>query len=625
MNKLSNYRSSAATEPIFRVFIIITFLFLQVERRANTGLAKKVKNLAQHVKKAKQTKEEIEKLVEEVFGKLESIYTENIEPFQDNLKNVEQKLQLSYDLSKKSNVINPSLQAVDAAVAAMTDFTGVAEKVVGPLEGTVLDVFSKTSEFTDVFDDKLKGYGEKLQKISDEVNGFLDKIISFLNSVQLRQKGLDIRKYKPWDQYSYCSKDVCLRLLRRSSTLYLKTVFLWKYPHLDDLSSYSQTGKWLIPGLFDDYKVRSIASLSKNEMILGMRGVASNTDKASLLVIIDMTSSNSQIVKIIQLQENNQPFTGDMGGVAVIKDTYIWMSSGDSLYAVKLSDVRNSMSTSGRPSTINIATKKSLSHSATSISYDSQESRIWVVDSGSYKVHSYDVSPFADVMSQKDTLETGQHTRGFAIVRQFDVKYAAVAKCALVAGYQCKVEFHKVDTGVLDKSTLHRVMRTPTGLEAIQAVDSEHLVTAFSSGTFSEKDKVERIAGDFEDRFFKFKLPILSTGFDVTENCIYLKVGGHFIIPAKRLFPLGELRCGVRRKRSALEKALEADVYTKDLEKHKRIRRQTTENVPCSRNFEGRPMKGLYFVFIYCIYENLHRSIILKCILFHLSFTSNFP
>ena len=419
---------------------------------------KKVENLAEHVKKAKETKEEIEKLVEDVFGKLKSIYADNIKPFRDNLKGVQQKLQISYDLSKKSDVINPSLQAVDTVVGAMTDFTQVAQSVVDPLEGTVLDVLSKTSEFTDVFDNKLKGYREKVQNVSNKVNGFLDEVISFLNKIQLRQKGLDIRDYKPWNKYPHCSEEVCLRLLRRSSNLYLKTVFLWKYPHLDDLSSFSKTGKWPVPGLFDDYKVRSIAPLSTNQMLLGMQGVASNTDKASLLVVVDIGSSNSQIVKIIQLQQNDQPFTGDMGGIAVVKDTYIWTNYGNSLYAVKLSDVRNSMSSNG-PSTIKIAKTKSLSHQATSLSYDSRDSRILVVDGGGYKVYSYDVSPFGSVLLHKETLETGQHTRGFAVVRQFSVKYGVVAKCALVAGYQCKLEFHSIDTGVLDESSLHRVVR----------------------------------------------------------------------------------------------------------------------------------------------------------------------
>lgn len=555
-----------------------------------------MKNLAEHIKKAKETKDKIEQLIEEVFGKLKSIYADNIEPFQDNLNDVQQKLKLSFDLRTKSNIINPSLQAVDTVVSAMTDFTEVVQNVVGPLEGTVLDVLAKTSDFTDVFDDKLKTYGDKVQKVSNDVNGFLDKIISFLNTIQLRQKGLDIRQYKPWNQYSYCSQDVCLRLIRRSSKLYLKTVFLWKFPHLDDLSSFSKSGKWLVPGLFDDFKVRSIASLSRNEMLLGMRGVASNTGKASLLVVVDIGSSNSRIAKIIQLQQNGVPFTGDMGGVAVVKNTYIWMSDRTGLYAVKLSDVRSSMSTSG-PSIINVAKTKSLSHEATSLSYDSQDSRIWVVDSGSYKVHSYDVGLFGGVSLQKESLDTGQYTRGFAIVRQFGKTYGAVAKCALVAGFQCKLEFHSVDRGVLDDSTVHRVVRTPTGLEGIQIVDKEHLVTAFSSGTFSEKDKIERIAGDFEDRFFKFKVPILSTGFDITENCLYLKVGWDWIIPARRLFPLGQMKCGERRRRSALDKALDADVYTEELEEHKRVRRQTTESVACSWNLEGEPKIGMLFLF----------------------------
>ncbi|XP_028399029.1 uncharacterized protein LOC114522522 [Dendronephthya gigantea] len=568
----------------------------QDKKRSVGNLFKKVKGLAHYVTKAKETKEKLEKLVEEVFGKLKSLYSDNIEPFQESLKDIQQNLGLSYQLGKSSNSFNSSLQSVDSVVAAMTLFTEVVQKVVGPLEGTVLEVLSKTVDFSNIFFSKLENYGETVKKVSETVNDFLDKIISFLNMIQLRQKGLDIRDYKPWDQYPYCSEEVCLRLIRRSSKLYLTVVFLWKYPHLEDLSSVPNTGKWLVPGLFDDYKVRSIAPWSETKMVLGMRGVAANINKASLLVVVDIGSSSSQITKIIQLQQNGQPFTGDMGGVAVVKDTFIWTTSGNSLYAIKLSDVRNSMSTSG-PSIVNIAETKSLSHQATSLSYDSRDSQIWVVDGGGSKAHSYDVSPSGGVLLQTKTFEAGQHTRGFAIVRQFGVKYAAVAKCAPVAGFQCKLEFHSVDSSVLEDSTIHRVVRTPTGLEGIQTVDSEHLVTAFSSGTISEKDKIERIAGDFEDRFFKFKMPILSTGFNITENCIFLKVGWDWIIPAKRLFPVGEKICGERRKRSALEKALDTDVYTKELEGHRRVRRQATESTSCAWNLEGDPKRGSFPIF----------------------------
>lgn len=553
---------------------------------------KKVKNFAQNIKKAKETKMKIEKLVEEVFGKLKSIYSENIKPFQDNLQNVQKKLQLASDLSRKASIINPSLQAVDNVVGSMTDFTKTAQNVVVPLRSTILDLFDKTSDFTDIFDDKLKDYGDKVTKASNDVNGFLDRIISFLNRIQLRQKGLDIRNYKPWSQYTYCSSEVCLRFLRRSSKLYLKTVFVWKFPHLDDLSSFRSSGKWLVPGLFDDYKVRSIAPLTKNEVILGMRGIAANTNKPSLLVIVDIRSSNPQIVKIIVLQNNGKEFTGDMGGLAVVKSTYVWMSGGGNiLFAVKLSDVRNSMSIT-KPSAVNIDRTKSLSHSATSLSYDSRDSRVWVVDSGNFKAFSYDVSPFGRILSNKRTVETGQHVRGFTIVRQFGIDYAAVAKCALVVAFQCRLEFHSLKSNVLDESTVHRVVRTPTGLEAVQTVDSEHLVTAFSSGTFAEKDKIERIAGDFEDRFFKFKVPILSTGFDITENCLFLRVGYDWIIPAKRLFSFGEMKCGERKKISNFDLSIDADVYRAELENRRRRRGPSTESVACSWNFEGEPKIG---------------------------------
>ena len=565
----------------------------KVGKRSVRDLAKRVKKIAEHIKKAMETKDKIEELVEEVFKKLQSIYRDNIEPFQENLKDVQQKLGLSFELTKKSGVINPSLQAVETVVGAMTDFTKVVRNVVDPLEGTVLDVFEKTSGFTDVFNDKLKSYGDKVKNVSDDVNGFLDKIITFLNTIQIRQKGLDIRDYKPWNQYSYCSEEVCLRSLGRSSKPYLKVVFLWKYPHLDDLSSLTKTGKWRVPGLFDDYKVRSIVQLRGNEMLLGMRGVAANTDKASLLVIVDTSSQSSRISKILQLQHNGQPFKGDMGGLVIIKSSLIWMSSGDMLYAVRVSDVDGSRSTAA-PSNIDIKKTKSLSHQATSVSYDDRDNMIWVVDTAQLKAYSYTVSPFGDILEQKDTLETGPDTRGLTIVRQFGVKYACVAKCALIAGFQCKLEFHNLQAGILDESSLHRVVRTPTGLESVQTVDSETVVTAFSSGTISEKDKIERIAGDFEERFFKLKLPILTTGFSITENCVFVKVAKDDIIPAKRLFPIGERKCGSRRKRSALEEAVESDVYTEKLERHKRMRRQATESTSCVWNFEGDPKRGSF-------------------------------
>jgi hypothetical protein len=483
----------------------------------------------------------------------------------------------------------------------MVDFTQTCKNIIDPVKGTILNVLFKASDFVEIFEGTLKDYGSTVQKVSEELNALIGGVTSFLNSVQLRQKGLDIRDYKPWNQYQHCSADICLRLLRRSSQFYLNTIFLWKYPHLDDLSSYSKTGKWPVPGLFDDYKVRSIAQLSSNEMLLGMRGVAANAEKASLLVVtrISSSSSSSKVLKIIRLVKDGVPFKGDMGGVAVVK-SLIWVSSGNSVSRVRLSDVRNSMSTK-RPSTISIGKTKHLNHHVTSISYDDRENRIWIL--GHNEAKSYDVSPFGDILLEKDSVIVEMHSRGFSIVRQYGIKYACVAKCSLSAGYQCQLEFHKIDGEVLDKSTILREVRTPTGLEAVQTVDREHVVAAFSSATFSEKDKVQRIAGDFEDRYFKFKVPVLKTEFSITQNCLYFKLAFEWIIPRQRLIPFGEMKCGTRRKRHNLENVLDVDVYTEELEKRHiaRVRRQAAEEAPCLWGIEGKPFTGNFNYVVHCL------------------------
>ena len=532
--------------------------------------------------------------MEKVFSVFERVSRDNIEPFHTKLRNVQQQLSLSSELGKKSGAITPILQPLESVIKSMTDFTQMSSSIIGSLKGSVLDVL-KTSDFTKIVQDKLKPYEETLTKVFKQINNLFNKVTDFLNTVQLRQKGLDILDYKPWNQYQHCSAEVCLRLMRRSSDLYLNNIFVWKYPHLDDLSSttLSKTGRWPVPGLFDDYKIRSIAQLSNDEMLLGMRGVAANTEKASLLVVIDIRSSNGDILKIIQLKKDGEPFRGDMGGIAVVKSKFIWISSGDSLYGVRLSDLRNSMS-SKQPSTIAISDTRPLGYQVISISYDDRDSEIWALNSN--KAISYGVSGSGDIQLEKNSVSAEEQARGFTIVRQYGIKYACVAKCSLVAGYQCRLEFHKIDAGALGTSTILRVVRTPTGLEAAQTVGTEHVVAAFSSGTFSEKQKVQRIGGDFEDRYFKFHVPVLKTEFSITENCLYFKVGWDYIIPRQRLFPFGDMKCGTRRKRRALEKALDRDIYTEELEEHRRSKRQATEEVACTVK-EGTPFTGNYICY----------------------------
>jgi hypothetical protein len=69
----------------------------------------------------------------------------------------------------------------------------------------------------------------------------------------------------------------------------------------------------------------------------------------------------------------------------------------------------------------------------------------------------------------------------------------------------------------------------------------------------------------------------------------------NWLIPRQALLPFSEVKCGTRRKRRALEIALEKDVYTKELEKHYRTRRQATEEVACVWNKEVDLFSGKHY------------------------------
>ena len=455
----------------------------------------------------------------------------------------------------------------------------------------ILDVLSKTGDFTGIFDSKLSHYGTKIIEASKKLDDLLKKVTAFLNSIQLRQKGLSSASYKSWDQYTHCSSDVCLRLIRRSSKLYLNLIFPLKFPHLDDLSSTSlaNNGKWPVPGLFDDYKIRSIEQLSSNEMLLGMKGVGVNTGKASLLVVVRIQSSQTEILKIIQIKKDGKPFPISMGGIVILKSILIWIAHDDALYAVKLSDVRASMA-SKRPTTIAVVKNKAVPYKVLSISYDSIGMEVWVLDGK--RSYSYAVSPNGDILNEMKQLTILEPARGFTIVRQYGIKYGCLAKCELVIGYQCRIEFHNVSTGVLSESSILRVVRTPSGLEAVQTVGEDKVIAAFSSAVISEKENIERIGGDFEDRFFRMYVPVLKTEFTITENCLYFQVEENTIIPRSRLVPFGEKKCGNDRKRRSADNIFERDIYTKELARVRRSQRQTNGEISCLWNHDVELAKG---------------------------------
>ena len=567
-----------------------------VQKRSIRDVKERIERIVDYIQKAREIKEKMESLLENTFKAMRNVYDDAVLEHVRAIEDVRSKLKLYYDLWQKTKNINHVLQALDTITQSASQYADKLTDVTKSFSNPIVDLLSETGELSDVVKPYLDKYVSKFTEAVNRVNGFLDKITDFLNKLQLRQRGLDLRDYKPWQEIPYCSEDVCLRSIRRSSSLYRKTIFTWKFPHLDDLSSMKKSGRWLIPGLFDDYKLEGISQLSTGEVILGMHGVSSNKGKASLLVVTNFANG---VRKIIQLGSQGSPFSVKIGGVAVARD-FIWISDSESnkIHSVRKSGVTNTFS-SFTPSWVGIAKTTSVEGTATSVSYDERTNVLWVTDGRGGKAYGYKLSVNGDLASSglapNRVIHIGMNAQGMTIVRQFGGEFACISKCAMIAGFQCKLEFHALTSDQTGENTLERVVRTPSGLESVTSVDSEVIAVAFSSGTYAEKENIELMGGDFEDRYFYVRLPILNTTFGIQENCLFFSVMNDYILRPRRLFPFGDMLCGSTRKRSTYQLLLESDVYSDQLEReHRKIRmrREVSDPGSCMTLFRGNVVRG---------------------------------
>lgn len=150
-----------------------------------------------------------------------------------------------------------------------------------------------------------------------------------------------------------------------------------------------KTGHWLTPGLFDDYKVQGISQLSDSDMILGMHGVASNKEKASLLVV---TNFDRGVRKIVQLSRQGNPLNVEIGGVALARDC-IWISNckSNEIMSIKTSTFK-SLLTSDKPALVEISKTVSVKARATSVSYDEISNILWLTSGNVEKAYGYKLS-----------------------------------------------------------------------------------------------------------------------------------------------------------------------------------------------------------------------------------------
>ena len=540
--------------------------------------------IADYIQKVREMKNRIQNFHASTFQALRSVYDDSVLKHFHSLNSMRSKLELFDQIWQKMKDGSSVIRALDSRTKKVLAFVDKLKDVTD-LVSNPTNILTHVEELIHVVKPHLDKYSSDVTEAVEKVNGFLGKVTNFLNIIQTRQRGLDPRAYKRWQDIPHCSEEVCLRSIRRSSPLYLSTIFTWKFPHLDDLSSMQKSGRWLTPGLFDDYKVEGIAQLSENEMVLGMYGVASNEGKASLLVV---TSLDKGVKKIIQLlKKQGSPLSVKIGGVTVAKD-YIWIcdSSKTEIFSIKRSHITSTFS-SPKPSQVKISKVVSVKGTAGSVSYDEQNNDLWITDGVRGNAYRYSLSYDGDLQGPPNrVIDIGNNAQSMTIVRQFGNEYACISRCALIAGFQCKLEFHHLNSSkILGEETLARVVRTPSGLESANRVDNEVIAVAFSSGTFVEKENIELVGGDFEDRYFKIRLPILNTTFGIYENCLYFKVMGDFVVPRQELFPIGEMKCGTNRKRSVSRELLETDVYHEKLEglheNRKRNRRNAVDQGSC--------------------------------------------
>ena len=564
----------------------------------------RIRKTADYIQKAKKMRTDFQTFQENTFEAIRSVYDGVIRRHVRLLRRARSNIKLFYHFWEITKTSNTALKALDSKTNSALEFADKLERMSDLFINPIDNLLTDTEELRDVVKPHLGKYAGEVAEAVGKVNGFSDKVANFLYQIQTRQRGLEPKNYKLWQDIPYCSKEVCLRYIRRSSTQYLSDIFPLKFPHLDDLSSMQKSGRWLTPGLFDDYKVEGIAQLSKNEIVLGMYGVSSNKDKASLLVV---TNFDRGVKKIFRLAKQGNPLSVKIGGVVIARN-YIWIGDSEKgeIISIRKSRITSELS-SPKPSQVDILKTVSVKGKAGSVSYDDQSNVLWVTSGKEGKAYGYKLLLGGDLtfarLAPYRVIHIGKNAQGMAIVRQFGNEYACISRCALTAGFQCKLEFHQLSSGDnTGENTIARIIRTPSGLESVSTVDNEIIAVAFSSGTFSEKENIELIGGDFEDRYFKIRLPILNTLFAIHENCLYFTIKQDYVLRPRRLFPFGDKSCGTKRKRSISQELLETDVYHSKLEdiheNNRRVRKNAASGLDdCTPLLQGSLLRGHHTFF----------------------------
>ena len=412
----------------------------------------------------------------------------------------------------------------------------------------------------------------------------LPKVKYYLDQLVLQDRGLKQDELQDASQLPYCSNDLCIRTKPRSTRLYRDWFFPIKYSHFNFL----QRGRKVIPGLFEDYQVQGISSidLDGTYVALSMFGTGINENLPNLLVVIH--KSSGQIQRLYRILKADREPLGLPLGLTVAKN-YLWLAGVEKLtettakgvlYGIKIEDLGSYSEGAAAPRDLSISQEYDTNSYGTAISYHCDY--LWIADfvdekktsvgtpfpkhhmvtmkqygfASAYKVDASGLvtGTLRKLVKPTRLVTIGEHVTGFVPFNQAWIPYFAILRCAIKAGYICKVEFlaqpnttsqkHKgvpVRYGV--ELPLARGFPIPSGGVALSFIEkSTKLLLAFKSGAQAEQAMRQIVGGDLEDSFFWFIPPVLENSLSledvVKKNEMFLNVLGQTIVPIKSLISL---------------------------------------------------------------------------------------
>ena len=143
-------------------------------------------------------------------------------------------------------------------------------------------------------------YIGQFHSIADIVNNAYDFVANIIdtivNSIGGGRSSADLA---PASSLAHCSTDVCVRVERRSGTVYRNIIFPVRFAQF----FFERTGRVQLPGLFEGWVPRGIAAVDGLTTLITLHGMGPNLGAPSMIAV--MNTFTGGVRRLIQLFEND--------------------------------------------------------------------------------------------------------------------------------------------------------------------------------------------------------------------------------------------------------------------------------------------------------------------------------